>query len=261
MSIAAQLLPFHPFAGRFPLLNGAEFKEFVADVAANGLQEPITLYRGAVLDGRNRYRACVQLKLEPRFEEFKGDDAAAFAYVFSKNIHRRHLKTKDKRDAIAALLKIAPEKSDRQIAEMVKVDHKTVAPVRAEQEGRGEIPHVKTRTDTKGRKQVVGRIKPPAKPKRRPVEDFQRDIEAKQATAPPPCPAIEAAKNDISPAIPEPLRTEVAVCRTGQQLETLRELARFIISERGCVTTDPGKDRAAWNDLFARVKAAMGGAS
>jgi hypothetical protein len=46
-----------------------------------------------------------------------------------------------------------PGKSDRAIARVAKVDHKTVAAVRAEAEGRGEIPHVETCTDTKGRKQ------------------------------------------------------------------------------------------------------------
>src|SRR5262249_40068638 len=38
-------------------------------------------------------------------------------------------------------------------AKQAKVDHKTVAAVRREGEARGEIPHVETRTDSKGRKQ------------------------------------------------------------------------------------------------------------
>ncbi len=50
-------------------------------------------------------------------------------------------------------MKASPEKSNRQIAEAVRVDHKTVASVRAKKEARGEIPHVETHTDTKGRKQ------------------------------------------------------------------------------------------------------------
>jgi len=85
-----------------------------------------------------------------------------YAFVVSANIHRRHLTAEQKRELIAKLLKSTPEQSDRQIAETVKVDHKTVGAVRAEQEGRGEIPHVETRTDAKGRKQPAK--KPSAKP-------------------------------------------------------------------------------------------------
>jgi hypothetical protein len=60
------LLPFHPLAKNFPLMNGSEFNELVADVKANnGLHEPITLYQGKILDGRNRHRACLKAKVEP----------------------------------------------------------------------------------------------------------------------------------------------------------------------------------------------------
>jgi hypothetical protein len=80
-----------------------------------------------------------------------------YAYAISANIHRRHLTAGQKREAIANLLKADPTRSDRQIAEVMKVDHKTVAPVRAEQEARGEIPHVTIRTDSRGRQQLAQR--------------------------------------------------------------------------------------------------------
>jgi hypothetical protein len=43
---------------------------------------------------------------------------------------------------------------------MTQVDHKTVAPIRADLERRGEIPHVAARTDTKGRWQRARKAKP-----------------------------------------------------------------------------------------------------
>src|SRR5262249_13307538 len=46
-----------------------------------------------------------------------------------------------------------PEASDRSIAKQAKVSDKTVGAVRRAKERRAEIPHVTTRTDTKGRKQ------------------------------------------------------------------------------------------------------------
>jgi ParB-like nuclease domain len=148
----AAAVKFHPLADIFPLMEGEEFDALVADIKANGLNENIVLYEGKVLDGRNRYRACMKAGIEPHFcRLLKSDDPAA--YVISANIHRRHLTAEQKRELIAKLIKAQPEKSNRQIAKTAKVDHKTVGAARAELEGRGEIPHVETTTDTKGRKQ------------------------------------------------------------------------------------------------------------
>lgn len=79
----------HALADLFPLIEGAEFDELVSSIKAHGLREPITLYNNLILDGRNRYRACEASGVEPRFEEFTGEDPRAF--VADKNLHRRHL--------------------------------------------------------------------------------------------------------------------------------------------------------------------------
>ena len=55
-------------------------------------------------------------------------------YVISVNAHRRHLKPEQKREVITNLIKLQPEKSDRQIAETVKASPTTVGTVRAEME-------------------------------------------------------------------------------------------------------------------------------
>jgi hypothetical protein len=79
-------------------------------------------------------------------------------YVISVNLHRRHLTAEQKRDLIGKLLKAAPEKSDRQIGKMAQVSKNTAKSVRDELEARGEIDHVETRTDTKGRKQAARKL-------------------------------------------------------------------------------------------------------
>lgn len=82
-------MPFHPLADLFPLMKGNEFDELVYSIKQHGLREPITLYEGTILDGRNRYRACEVAGVEPRFVQFTGNDFHEF--VTDKNLHRRHL--------------------------------------------------------------------------------------------------------------------------------------------------------------------------
>jgi hypothetical protein len=54
----ADAISFHKLAEAFPLLGEGELAELADDIRQHGLREPITLYHGAILDGRNRYRAC-----------------------------------------------------------------------------------------------------------------------------------------------------------------------------------------------------------
>ncbi len=83
-------MQFHPLSELFPLMQGREFDELVADVKANGLREPIWTYEGQILDGRNRWRACEAAQLAHRpMREYTGEDPVSF--VVSLNLHRRHL--------------------------------------------------------------------------------------------------------------------------------------------------------------------------
>jgi hypothetical protein len=111
-----------------------------------------------LVDGRNRQRACAEAGVEPRYVNLP-EDVDLSAYVVSANLHRRHLTAEQKREFIGKLLAMDPERSDRGIAQQVKVDHKTVAAVRSDKEDRGEIPHTETRRDASGRAQPAH--KPP----------------------------------------------------------------------------------------------------
>jgi len=100
----------HKFADIFPMLEGDEFQKLVDDIRENGLLEPITLYDGEILDGRNRYRACIEAGVEPRFVDIPaGVDPLTF--VVSKNLNRRHLSTTQKAAIGLQLLPYFEEKA------------------------------------------------------------------------------------------------------------------------------------------------------
>jgi ParB-like chromosome segregation protein Spo0J len=156
-------IKFHPLADIFPLMEGEAFDALVADIKANGLREPIMLYEGKILDGRNRYRACLEAGVEVEWERWMWEQTAnPVAYVISKNIHRRHLTAEQKRDLIAKLVKAKPEKSDRQIAETVKASPTTVGKIRGEMESTvqsGQLPEKRIGKDGKARKKPAKKTK------------------------------------------------------------------------------------------------------
>ncbi len=97
-------LGFHPLADVFPLLEGEAFDTLIADIKARGLLLSITLYEGQILDGRNRWRACRVLGIDPKREEYTGTDPGA--WVWSMNAERRQLTVSQRAIAKAKLLKL-----------------------------------------------------------------------------------------------------------------------------------------------------------
>lgn len=123
-------LATHPAAELFPLLTGAEFDSFKADIEKNGLLEPIWLCEGKILDGRNRYRACSELGIEPAFRAYEGESPVAFAW--SVNGVRRNL-SKSQRAAIAAeMLPQLEAEARRRQATSTGGSHPQLAPISAE---------------------------------------------------------------------------------------------------------------------------------
>lgn len=95
---------FHPLADAFPMMEGAEFADLVASIRESGQRELIVLYDGKILDGRNRYRACIEVGMEPRTREFNGSDPVKF--VIDANIRRRHLNESQRAMAAAEIARL-----------------------------------------------------------------------------------------------------------------------------------------------------------
>jgi N6-adenosine-specific RNA methylase IME4/ParB-like chromosome segregation protein Spo0J len=124
-------LKSHPLANVLPLLEGAEFDRLVDDIAKHGLLNPVTLFEGKILDGRNRERACDAARIEPRYVEYDGNDPAAF--VLSQNLARRHLGPSERAMVAArmATLKWGQHRAEGQIclsdaAKLVNVSERSI---------------------------------------------------------------------------------------------------------------------------------------
>ena len=92
---------FHPISNIFPLIEGDDFDNLVADIKANGLLEKIWLDQdGKIIDGRNRYRACEKAGITPEYQKWSSSGESLVEFVLSKNLRRRHLNS-SQRAAIA----------------------------------------------------------------------------------------------------------------------------------------------------------------
>jgi len=109
----------HPAAELFPMLGTEELQALADDIKTNGQIDPIVIYKGQVLDGRNRLAACERADVEPRVIHTTLMDGkiGPTEWVLSKNLHRRQL-TKSQAAAVAveaeALFSI--EAKDRMLA-------------------------------------------------------------------------------------------------------------------------------------------------
>ena len=74
----------------FPELPDWELRALADDIKEKGLLHPIVLYKGKILDGRNRHKACKLAGVKPRFAEWKGK-GSPLEWVVSENLIRRHL--------------------------------------------------------------------------------------------------------------------------------------------------------------------------
>jgi site-specific DNA-methyltransferase (adenine-specific) len=78
----------HPAADVPDLFDETALAELADDIKAKGLLQPITLYQGLLLDGRNRLLACERAGVEPRFVVYDGD--APWGHAWSLNGPRRN---------------------------------------------------------------------------------------------------------------------------------------------------------------------------
>jgi hypothetical protein len=96
---------FHTYAAVVPMLGQVELAALAADIQGNGLRQPIMLFEGKILDGRNRYKACRIVGVEPSFQHFNGE-GDPIDYIVSMNLVRRQLTASQKGLAVAKIAEL-----------------------------------------------------------------------------------------------------------------------------------------------------------
>jgi hypothetical protein len=99
-------LPFHRYAGLFPMMSDDQIEELSKDIAENGQREPLVLFQGQILDGRNRAVAVAKRGLTWSTRDFDGTESEALNFVVSKNLHRRHLNESQRAMIAASMAKM-----------------------------------------------------------------------------------------------------------------------------------------------------------
>jgi len=74
----------------FPEAKADDFNRLRDDIAQNGYdhKQPVVIYQNAILDGWNRWRACLELNITPPTRQFEGNDSDAIGYVMRTNKRR-----------------------------------------------------------------------------------------------------------------------------------------------------------------------------
>ena len=245
----------HPLSAAFPAMGSETFLALVEDVRSHGQRDTATLCDGMVIDGWHRYKACQELSIPCRFEEFSGLDAVAF--VRSKNQHRRHYQ-KSQQAAIEVSLTAwaeahrprkgeaaSPFSTNKEMADRAGTTERTIQHAkRAHEAGLGEAVRdgkvsaeraaELAKADPALAKQVAhGEVSLPeavAKVEGKPAKQKQEAIEPAEPQEPPP--------PEYSPL--------------DEAMDTVRELQDALALANAGDLSDEDKTQAA--DLIARLR-------
>ena len=234
----------HPAADVFPLVNDEELGALADDIMRQGLQEPIKLTADGktLVDGRNRYRACDLLNIEPLFEKLPAyyTEKDLLDYIVSANVHRRHMNAGQLAFAALALEPMyaaaAKEKErQRKSGESTPADLPESPRERESREQAAKAVGAKGRTVSQAK--AVQRDAPDLVEK---VKAGEMAIDAADRERK----KREAAKPKVSDPAPKPTRTMLTLLtHDGQKVEYPKPQSAAIFNE----TTGDGISWAGWS--------------
>jgi hypothetical protein len=88
----------HPVAALFPEMDDDTFQGLKDSIRLHGQMVPIVVQGDTLLDGRHRLRACIELKRQPRIEQYENPCVDPGQYIMDLNFERRDLTEAQKLD-------------------------------------------------------------------------------------------------------------------------------------------------------------------
>ena len=234
----------HPLSAAFPAMAAEDFQGLKDSIMEIGVQNPITLFEGMVIDGWHRYSAATELGMDCPLVELADVDPRDF--VLAQNKARRHITQAQLAQATTAVygwypadgsaqrggvaLSTTPPKSNAELASIAGVSVKSIQQAKAVQTNAapevvaavkaGEIGLPKAAAIAKlPKEEQAAAIHKPA-PKAAPAV-VEPEIEA-----PPEYTELDAAHDQISE-----LQAELVVARMGDIPEEEKQQAAGLIAE------------------------------
>ena len=90
-------------------MNDEEFAALKDDIVQHGMHQPIAVWQGSVIDGRNRYLAAEEVGIDPPLR-YLDDGIDPVDFVLSANMSRRNLDPSQRAIVMAALPKLQRER-------------------------------------------------------------------------------------------------------------------------------------------------------
>jgi hypothetical protein len=124
-----------------PPLSPDEYAALKADIAEHGVMVAVEVDEdGNLLDGHHRAAIAAELGIDyPTVVRAGLTEEQKLEHALRLNLQRRHLSLDQRRELVRAELDRDPNRSDRAIARLTGVDHKTVGKMRRDKTG-GEFP-------------------------------------------------------------------------------------------------------------------------
>ena len=108
-------------------MRGEEFEALVNDIKKKNLILPIILYDGTIVDGKNRYRACLKINVAPMFIDYKGK-LSAIDLVTSLNGIRRSDSPAAKAEIAKRIMEfLEDQEEEAKIEEALKLEDEPTA--------------------------------------------------------------------------------------------------------------------------------------